>query len=305
MSIPFLLGPVSTGASFMLVSIQNNQPNILNGFPFGGGIIYYWESNLSTVLGGTTLGIFIAEGSLNSLTLTDTTNGGGIAFRSDGVTIGNAAQPAQIMLKQSTFANFFPPNILLSMPIYTISNSSGATASILTTNSGTGPTILADNIIILPVLWYFNCTSSGKFDTINTPLNSVINWFCLVNPDITGCAGISIAKSGWTNLPDCLNGINYDYCLAGQICGTNNCNGPCSVVYDDCDFESGTFTCIFNPLEFFTQTQWWATPYFIGSVVGIVVLIIIVILVVIAMSREGKVASRPPRGGFESYYISG
>lgn len=301
MSIPFLLGPVETGSSFMLVSIQNNQPNILNGAPFDNGIIYYWESNLSTIISGTNLPIFTAEGTLNSLTLTDTVNGGGMAFRSDGTTIGNASKPAQIMMNQSMFANFFPPEIFLSMAIYTISNSSGTQADVLTTNSGTGPTMSANNIIILPVLWYFNCTNTGSYQTINTPINSVINWFCLVNPSITACSGISIAKSGWTNILDCVVGNDYNYCPVNQLCGADNCKGPCSVVYNDCEYIFGTYECIFNPVEFFTETQWWESPYFIGSVVGIFVLVIIIIIIIYLISRSGSPKQSP--SSYQSYYL--
>lgn len=307
-SIPPLIGPIDTGSSFMIASIQNNIPFILNGTPFQTGLLYYWESNLTTILSSTNLGIFTAQGTLDSLIITDTVNGGGISFRSDGTTIGNAIIPATIKMSQPLFTNWFPPDIFLSAVIYSIFNSSsGATATILTAppgTGGTGPTIPANNIIILPVLWYFNCTQSGSYDIINQPLSSIINWFCIITPGNTGCIGIDIAKGGFTNLPDCIIGNNYAYCPTGDICGNNNCNGPCSVIYDDCNFSSGTYICAFDPEKFFSDTRWWLSPYFIGAVIGIIVIIIILIIVTFAVARHGQSTGKSPSGGYQSYYIS-
>lgn len=306
-SIPSLIGPIDSGSSFMIASIQNNIPFILNGTPYQNGLLYYWESNLTTISSSATLGVFTAQGTLDSLTITDTVNGGGIAFRSDGVTIGNATSPATIKMSQSLFANWFPPDIFLSAVIYSMLNDNGTTANILTAipgTGGTGPTIPANNLIILPILWYFNCTQSGSYDIINQPLNSIINWFCIVTPSNAGCAGINITKSGFTNLPDCTVGNNYTYCPVGDICGNKNCKGPCSVIYDDCNFSSGNYVCVFNPANFFADTKWWESPYFIGVVVGIIIIIIIIIIVIFAVVRHGKNVDKSSLSGYESSYIS-
>ncbi|CAH6420392.1 Hypothetical protein HVR_LOCUS1180 [uncultured virus] len=303
MSIPFLLGPVETGSAFMLASIQNGQPFVLNGFPTGEGIIYYWESNIQTILGGTNLGIFSVEGSLDALTLTDTVNGGGIGF-TGGVILTNVNQPMEFSMSQQSYANWWPPDIFLSMAIYTITDNSGATASILTSPSPTGGVTGATNVIILPVLLYSNCTSGGSSNVINQPLSSVTNWFCNVNMGITGCSGTDVVQSGWTNLSDCTVGYNYTYCPTGDNCGNSNCKGPCPTVYDDCNYKSGDFVCQFDPLKYFTETQWWTTPIFIGSVVAIIAIILVLILVILVVSRRDKLAAKPPTG-YESYYISG
>lgn len=282
-TIPSLIGPVDTGASFMIVSIQNNQPFILNGSTVGSGTIYYWESNLTTILASEKIGVFIAQGTLDALTINDSINNGGIAFRSDGVTITNDIQPATLKMSQSMFANLFPPDIFLSAVVYSMFNSNGATARILTTTSATGPTIPANNIIILPVLWYFNCTSSGSYNFINQPLNSIINWFCLVNPNNPTCSNTDIAPGGWTNLDDCTTGDKFTYCPRGDICGNNRCKGPCTVVYDDCDLSGNgsDYVCVFNSSKFFSDTQWWTSPYFIGAVIAIIIIIVIIIFVLI------------------------
>lgn len=275
----------------MIVSLQNGTPFILNGAPIPGGLVYYWESNLSTILNSSHLGIFTAQGTFDAATISDNINGGGIAFRSDGITVGNALQPATVKMTQSQFANFFPPDIFLSMAVYTLSTSNNDVAQILTqvpgTTGGTGstPPITANNLIILPVLWYFNCTNSGTFDVINQPLNSVINWFCVAKPGTTGCSGIEVATSAWTNIPDCMTGVHYMYCLVNQTCGNNNCNGPCSVSYDDCTFSSGSYVCVFDPNKFFSTTQWWQSPYFIGAVIAVVLVIIIIIVILFFVNR--------------------
>lgn len=306
---PQLIGPVETGASFMIASIQNNQPYILNGAPYNNGTIYYWESNLSTILIGSELGIFTAESSSQTqdtvnITMKDTVNGGSVGFRSDGVTIGNGSQPSTLKFQQGIYANWWSPDIFLSAVPYTIFNTAGQTAGILTTPSGTGTTIPANNIIILPVLWYFNCTNNGSYNVINAPLDTVTNWFCLVNPNISQCARVSIAGSGWTNLNDCTIGNKYLYCPVGDICGYNSCNGPCSVNYDDCNYKSGTYICQFNAKNYFTETKWWTSPIFIGSVIGIILIIIILIIIAIAVARHGQKIHKSSKNNYESYYIS-
>ena len=288
-SLPPLLGPIDTGSSFMIVSLQNNIPFVLNGFLPSGrtNISYYWESNLNVINSSATLGIFVAQGTVDSVTIRDSTNGGGIAFETDGVTIVNAITPANMKISQPFYANWFPPDIFISAVQYTMQNvTSGATAFIHTNTSATGTTIPANNIVFLPILWYFNCTNSGTYDLINQPLSSVVNWFCLADPKISGCDQISLAPGGWTNLSDCNVGNKYTYCAVNNICGNNNCKGPCSVIYDDCNFNQSNYVCVFDADKFFADTQWWESPYFIGAVVGIIVIIIIILIIIFAVARR-------------------
>jgi len=313
-SIPQLLGPIDIGSSFMVVSIQNNLPNILNGASYNNGIIYYWESNLSIILTGTKLPIFTASsnpsktelpGDTVNVILKDTTNNNNVEFRSDGTTLGNGSQPSTLYFQQNTYSNWWTPDIFLSSVEYTISNSSGQTAGILTTPSGTGTTIPADNIIILPIIWYFNCSNNGTYNFINTPLNTLTNWVCLVDPTQSICSDKKIINSGWTNISDCMTGNNYNYCLENNLCGTNFCKGPCSVIYDDCNYKSSNYTCQFNPAKYLTDTKWWSTPLFIGSVIAIIIIIIVIIIVTIAVMRHGEKVSHNTPSDYKSYYIPG
>jgi hypothetical protein len=293
---PPLIGPIPTGASFMIVSIQNGLPYILNTSSSNGNIIYYWEQNLEKVVADSSMGVFTSHGTVDSLTITDTVNGGGLGFESGNNILSNESTSAHISMIQSLYATWWPPDVLLSDVVYTMNNASnGSEAVILTTSSGTGPTTPANNIIILPVLWYNNCTSSGSYDLINQPIDSVVNWFCVTNSSGTGCSGIPILKNGWTNLPDCVVGNFYSYCLSGDTCGTNSCNGPCSVIYDDCTFSSSSnnFSCVFNPEKFINDTKWWQSPYFIGAIIAILLIIFAIIIVIFVAIRRRR-TSVPP-----------
>jgi len=295
---PFLLGPITSGAPFMIASVQGtNQPAILNTYPSENGTIsYYWELSLDTLNGSTGIPVFSSSGVANNTTIIDSINGGGIGFDSDGVTIINVTDPRPINLSQTTFATWWPPDTFLSGIPYTILNGSGATGSIVSACTGcppacTGcPTIPADNIVILPVNWYFNCTSSGQYNSITDPLASITSWYCVFDPSNDICSGVDTPSGGWTNLPDCQAGIVYRYCLNGKVCGDTNCNGPCSLIYYDCDSSSGNFTCKFDVTKYFEDTKWYETPYFIGSAVGLLVLIIIVMIVVFVLIRNTKEA---------------
>lgn len=289
MSLPVLLGPIDVGSAFMFVSLQNGSPFVLNGANVNSGIIYYWESDFNTALNNPYLPVFTSSGSLNSLLLTDTTNKGGLSFRSDGITVGNATSPSSITMSQSIYTNWLIPHLFLSMAVYTLSNSSGKTALIQTNNSGTGPTISADNLIILPIVWYNGC-SGNTYSYINTVSNSLTNWFCIASGGkSSGCNGVSLLNNSWTNISDCRDGKLYSYCPADNLCGygTPSCKGPCTTNYDDCNLSSNDqYKCVFNPSEYISNTNWWESPYFIGLIVGSFILLIVVIVVIVIIIKK-------------------
>ena len=276
-----LIGPINISAGVMFVSIQNKIPFVLNGFQdSNNNIIYYWDSSFDSIsISAPNLPVFTTSGNINDLLFSDTVNGGGIRFFSNEKTIGNSPLPLALKIKQNSFASWFPPVLFLAGVEYTILTPSGGTADIFTTTSSTGPTIPADNIMMLPINWYANCTSSGSYDQINTPSGSLENWFCNLKSFST-CPS-SLLKGGWTNLTDCEAGVDYQYCPVGDICGNNTCKGPCTEIYYDCKYDQGNFVCVFDPLNFFTETQWYTSPYFIITSVGIFVLIIIFVIIII------------------------
>lgn len=289
MSIPSLLGPILTNTSFFIVSIQNGKPNVLVSAPITRGIQYYWESNINNLSSTIQPVVFSSQGTLDSLIITDITNNGGIGFREDTITIGHSLSPSTLKMSQPLFNNWLPPNIFLSSVNYTIFNSSGGIGYIQIspiTNPTEAPlTIPANNIIILPIIWYFNCTSDGRYDIINQPSNSLINWFCLVDPNISQCSNITLAPGGWTNLSDCTNGVVYNYCAVNAICGTNNCNGPCPSFYDNCEYSAGNYSCTFDPDNLINGRTWYTSPYFIGSIVATIIIIIVLIILIIIVRR--------------------
>lgn len=293
MSTPDLLGPIQTGSSFMIVSIQNNIPYILNGATSNKEIIYYWESDLEVITKGTKLGIFTAQFSDADIIINDNINNGGIEFMSDGVTIGNGPQPSKLVFKQEDYANWWPPNVFLSKVEYSIFNYSNQIGQIKTSpgSSGSAP-IEANNIMILPVWWYYGCTSSGSYEYINDPIDSVINWFCLVNPSMSTCSSKKIIPSGWTNFGDCSVGNYYSYCLTGFFCGDSSCKGPCPKEYYDCDYNSGGYTCKFDANKYITESDWWKSPIFIVSIVGLIILVLLFIGIAIFLVVKSKKRGR-------------
>lgn len=284
MSLPQIIGPVQTGESFLITSIQNGDPFVLNTIGVTGqDIRYYWDSNINEIVTANKVGIFTANGTIDSLTISDSINRGGIGF--DDTTIVNKSTPAQIKLEQTLFADWFPPDIFLSAVSYTMYTPNGATATIFTGVTGT-ETIPADNLVILPVVWYFNCTNDGTYDIINAPLNSLINWVCLASSGITGCNNIEIAPGGWTNLDDCNDGVNYTYCPTNTTCGNNNCKGPCPSIDHDCTLSNNNYVCEFDIRKFFSDTDWWESPYFIGAVVAGVLIIVVIIVLIYVLGRR-------------------
>lgn len=284
MSLPDILGPVNTTESFMIVSIQDKLPNLLLGTGPTGSITYYWEDNINNISGSKKVGIFNSFGTESkSLTIQDNINSGGLGFNFGSNSLINVAQPSPIEFEQSVYANWWAPNVLLSRAVYNLKTGKGETATI---PDSKGNEVLANNIIILPVNWYFHCEADGTYDFINQPTGSVFNWFCLVDTKTTGCSGTTIVDAGWTNLNDCSNGLFYTYCPVNKGCGDKNCNGPCSQIYYDCDDNSGNFSCVFNPDEYFEDTEWWTSPWFITSAIILSLVLIFLIIWIIRLATS-------------------
>ena len=280
--LPFLLGPISLSDGFMLASIQTgNVPCVLLGTS-GSISSYYWESNLTKILSSSKIAVFNANGQLNALTLKDTTNGGYLGFTSNSA-VTNVDSPSNIVMSQTIYRNWNPPDIFLSGVYYSMYNQ-----TTLATISYNNVSIPADNIVILPILWYTNCSSNGDYTSINTPPNSIQNWFCIITPSDSNCQGFITTKKAWTTSSECINGSFYIYCKAEQTCGADNCNGPCPLIYDDCVNSSNNFKCVLNPIKYLLTVKWYTSPYFIGAIIAIIVIIIILIVLIFAVFRHGK-----------------
>lgn len=285
MSLPQVLGPINSGDSFVFVSIQNGVQYVLNGANFNSGIVYYWESNVSTIINSNNIPVFTVNGNLDSLLLKDNTNGGTMSFRSDGTTIGNSITASNISMKQFQFSDWNSPVLFLSKAVYTLYNPSGEIANVLTQiPSESNNVIPADNLIVLPIYWFFNCTST-KYNYFNNPKDSILNWICFSNPDINICRTISLVKSAWTNLSDCSIGNVYSYCPSGQLCNYNSCKGPCPVTHENCNYNANNnnFQCDFDSEKYFNDTKWYLSPYFIIFVVGLIIVVIVCIIIIVGV----------------------
>lgn len=276
MSQPFLLGPINQGISFMVVSIQNGQPYVLNQTPTD----YYWENDLSMVLPSPP--VFAANGSLSNLTIADPSGTSGLGFKADGVTITPTDTPASLQMSQAAFATWAPPALFLSMAVYTLSTLSGTTGQIET--AGLTGTVPSTNLILLPLIWYYP-GASGTTDCVNTSLNtpgdSLVTWFCNVNPQSYGTCPVPLVSEGWTQLSDCTAGIQYTYCPVNQTCGESNCNGPCPTTATTCTLATGTFSCQ-------GTTELWTEPWFLVLIIGLGLIAVILFIVAIVLANKGS-----------------
>lgn len=286
MSDLFLEGPITTGASFMMVSIQNNnQPYFLNATGSTGSIIYYWEK-ISTPDIPPSIGIFISYGTVDNITITNSNTKGYVGFDNNNALI-NITTNIPFKIIQNQYATWNDPNIFLSGAIYTIAKADGTPANIYTDSNITN-TIPANNIIILPFNWYFNCTNSGAYNSISDSSSSLTQWACSVNSTLPLCENTTVIPQAWTNINDCIIGNSYIYCGVGQSCGTNDCNGPCNQKCTDCKFANNTYNCNINDICLTKNTKWWTSPYFIGGIIGLGVLLIVIIIAIVAVSHHGK-----------------
>jgi hypothetical protein len=286
--IPQILGPVNYSDSFLIVTISSGKPQILNASPHNGGFIYYWESDASKI--GNILPVFTSSGTVDKIRFHDQTNSGGIGFRENGVTVGNSLNPNEFKFTQTEYADWFPPDVILSSVAYKLSNINGTTGQIFTKPDIKSDTRSAIDLIILPAIWNFGC-SSTDIGFVTTLSGSILNWFCTVDPKLGECKGERIVKSGWTNIDDCTIGNNYRYCKTGTMCG-DDCKGPCSKKSDDCKYNKNTqkYECVFDPSNFISNTKWWESPIFFGAIALFVVLAFMVFIIgrSIAMKQRKK-----------------
>lgn len=293
-----VLGGIKAGDAFLMVSMLTNNstpiPAVLNAAANGNGFIYYWETDMAIALSSTLLPVFSAttsvsnDGKQTNFLLKDTINGGGMGYRSDGITLGNALQPSPITIANPTFALWSDPFVFLANVPYSITNA-GRSALIFLGNTPTYPTFPANNIIILPTTIYGNCPQCA---TISDPHVAVANWWCLQDPQGPLCGSVTTLNPSWTSLSDASDKLDYKYCTTGNLCGTGACRGPCTATYDDCNPSGSTFACVINPERYITTVKWYESPYFIAAMIFILVMIILVIIVAIVVVRHiGQSAS--------------
>lgn len=286
-------GPINTQTPFMMVQTYFDEPYALMLGTGGTGATAFGGSGTYTMISLTqqgataTVGVFSAQGTESSVTIKDTSNGGWLGINSFGELV-NTTSPATFNPNDLTAPQNQPwqaPALLLADIDYTlVENTSGKvpTVNIL------GSTGIYNSQLIfesLPVIWYFNCSST--YDVTKTAEDSLILWSCSINPNIEGCSDDPPPQNGWTVLADCLAGNAYEYCPTGTYCGTNECNGPCQAVYDNCTLQSGgQYTCVLDPKKYFSDTKWWESKLFIGVTVAVVAVMIALVVVVFVILKH-------------------
>jgi hypothetical protein len=281
--VPNIIGPINSGNSFTVVSIINDAPCVLL---LSSTKTYYWESDLSKV---TNVPAFYATGEAPNLIIRDTINTGGMSLANS--LLVNVLNPQPISVTQDDFAQWFPPTVLLSKVPYSMSYQ-GATGSIAVGTEGA--TIPATGIYFVNSTNYFNC-GGGKTPNVSGPLNNTINWVCLANPNLNvdKCSQYILTdNNAWTNSPDCQIGVQYDYCPLDSLCGTASCNGPCGKIYDDCTYNNGSYTCIFDVEKYLADVPWYQNYIIIFFVVGITIIVVLLGLLLVRWHNNSLALAR-------------
>jgi hypothetical protein len=129
---------------------------------------------------------------------------------------------------------------------------------------------------VIPVFYYYNCTSSSYPPPNSNIKTSIQNWFCSFNS--TYCK--SPLVTGWTELDDCMTGFEYPYCPVNTYCGSvDTCKGPCSTSTNTCVFDNNNYICRLSPTNAL-NTNWVSSMYFIIAIVIIGFLIVMGIILV-------------------------
>src|SRR5690606_24269366 len=133
--------------------------------------------------------------------------------------------------------------------------------------------VSSENIYLIPIGLFTNCTSNGNYDYLNSPLSVSLNWICNLNKESEDCPE-DIINLAWTTLNDCQEGNEFHYCLNNEICGNKNCNGPCSNINDNCQLFDN-YQCQAN---YQINKSIWQSPIFIILFIITIIMIIIIFL---------------------------
>lgn len=272
-NLPFLIGPIKTGDPFLISTFNNKtspfQLQILCVVAKDQQVVYQWQFADDILTQGITgVGVFTVSGTTESMTFTDTANGGGLAM--DGSTLINSFRLDSFKMVQTSYQPWNPPDVLLSRVYYSLLTSDGSTIVIPGDDFPTN----TNNILCLAITWYVNL---GGCVAINNPVDTMLEWECVASPGNQSCNGVQISPGGWTDPDDCQSQAVYTYCLKGTNCGNTKCKGPCTN-HQLCKYNSNNqdFVCGFNPSE------WWRSQAFIYGMIGVGVFILLLVIGFIA-----------------------
>lgn len=303
MSISFLQGGLTPGDNVILVYSKGQTLYVLNSYRdssnllrliFDSGVV----ANVNRGKAASTVPVFVLSGKSYSSVKFNLANlgGGGLSADNQGKAGISTVAPT-LSVSLVPFSDWKPPNLILSGAPYTIQTSSNVTITFdVGSLSSTGvPTIAFTTTTtnIFPVVWYYNCANS-KFNTINTVESTICSIYCEVNVSdpicINGTSGVcaDAPTQGWTTQDACFDNIVFQYCPAGQACGYQNCNGPCTNDLYSCELvNSSNYQCKFSTSNLFIG-KWWLKPWFLITVAVIVVILVILIVTIVEVVKKNR-----------------
>lgn len=275
-------GGIDYGVSFLIT--YSTGPGSSTG-PTGNYYLSYYKKDsiiyYEFVLKGNDIATFNIStpksGAAAGFTFNDDNNKpGGIVYDN---TLGYyiyGLTPLPINVTQTTYANWNTP--FLSDIAYIFPNGFNLV------DSDGNNSIISTNIKFIPVKAYFQCSSSlsaFQRQTINAK-QALGNWQGALENK-----GPTYFNAGWVDSNDCIIGDVYDYCLAGDLCGTNACKGPCKEEADLCTFQNKnqviTYVCAGE------RKKWYESKWFF-VVLGVFILFGIgmglLIILIYAMKKK-------------------
>lgn len=286
MSVPNVVGGITTGSSFFIANILSGAPVVLNFALTTSGVkYYYWETDVNVAVQNANFPFFTATPSGNGFTIKDMVNSGFIAWSVDyPYSINGQATTTTL---NSQYADWGGNTLMLSQAYY-IPYVSGVQRQFKFGRQGSGVEGQVPGAMFLPASWFF-CNSTTSI-TVKGKAQTLINWFCFTKPGLGVCNGVvPIYPSGFVDNQECLAQFPYPYCLQGQTCGNNSCKGPCSNGNStNCIQNANQFVCTGgNPND--PENVWWRSTWFIVLMVGVGLLAIgALILAIVMFTRKGK-----------------
>lgn len=279
-----IIGPINTGDKFLFVTEINSVKHILDTVIVDKKLNYFWNSNYINSQGvvNSTIPFFSATISNNALIFTDNLNLNYLAVNKiNNILIINST--SDNISANSNDTVWFPPTVLLSNVNYQLL-ANNTKINVYTNDKLTA--FGSFETSFLPIVWYSQC-SGNTYDIVNTLSGTVINWTCNVATPPAFCNTPTL-PNGFTLLTDCQLNFEYNYCTTPNLCGKDNCNGPCSEFYYDCTNENNNFVCKFDPEKYFTETKWYENYIFLIAISITILLFVGIIITIIILYMKKK-----------------
>jgi len=303
MSISFLQGGLKSGSKVILVYSRGQTLYVLNSYRDSSNLLrIIFDSNVvASVNNGrvaSTVPVFSLSGTSFENIKFNLVNlgGGGLSADSQGKA-GLATVAPTLNMSLVPFSDWRPPNLILSGAPYNVQIGSNTfiTFDIGSISSTGVPSVIdsTQTVNIFPVVWYYGC-ANNKFNVVNTTEETICSIYCEVNVSdpicINGTSGVcaDAPTQGWTTQDACFDNVVFRYCPAGQQCGYQNCNGPCSNNLYNCDLvNNSNYKCEFSVNNLFIG-NWWFQPWFLIAMAVVIVIFIIIIVTVVMIVKKKK-----------------